>query len=147
MEWNDEYSVGIQEIDDQHKRLLDIFSYIERGIRLQRGWMEIFHSVADLKIFARIHFEIEEALMRLYGFPALRAHIEEHQHFFTRLAEIESKALKGPVEKETLEFLCDWLKSHIQGSDRGYTDHILSGALVVRSGSATQSATALKRVN
>lgn len=133
MEWKDEYSVGIQEIDDQHKHLLVVFSQIERAIRVQRGWMEVFYEVADLKTFAKMHFEIEEVLMRLYGYPDSAEHAEQHRYFFIRLAEIEGRSLDGSVGSELLTFLCDWLKGHIQGADKGYAEHILSGAAIVRS--------------
>lgn len=144
MEWSDEYSLGIQEIDDQHKHLLVIFSQIERAIRLQRGWMEIFYEVVDLKSFAKMHFEIEEALMRLYAYGESAAHAEEHRYFFIKLAEIEGRSLDGSVGSELLTFLCDWLKDHIQGSDKGYAEHILSGAPLVRSSVARPMANSFK---
>ena len=132
MEWKPEHSIGIQEIDDQHKKLIEIISSIERAIKLQRGWREIVYALVDLKIFARRHFEIEEALMRMYAFKDAAKHTEEHQYFFTRLAEIESKSVYAAAESELLKFLRDWLKDHILVADRSYAEHILSGASVVK---------------
>lgn len=132
MEWKYEHSIGIQEIDDQHKQLIEIISSIERAIKHERGWREIVYGIVDLKIFARRHFEIEEALMRMYGYGEAAKHTEEHQYFFTRLAEIESKSIYDLAERELLKFLRDWLKDHILGEDRGYAEYILSGASIVR---------------
>ncbi len=132
MEWKQEHSIGIQEIDDQHKKLIEIIVSIERAIELQRGWREIVYGLVDLKVYAKRHFEFEEALMRMYGFNEAARHTEEHQYFFTRLAEIESKSIYDLAESELLKFLRDWLKNHILGEDRGYAEHILAGAAVVR---------------
>ena len=38
MEWKDEYSMGILEIDNQHRLLLRSISVIEESIRLNQGW-------------------------------------------------------------------------------------------------------------
>jgi len=133
MEWKPEHSVGIREIDDQHKKVIEIIARIERSINNQRGWREIVYDVVDLRVFGRNHFEFEEGLMRMYGFQEYEKHAQEHQYFFTRLAEIESKSTYGLAESELLKFLRDWLKNHILQEDKDYADHILSGAPVIRS--------------
>ena len=132
MEWKYEHSIGIEEIDNQHRKLIDIILTIERAIDRQLGWRDIVYGLVDLKVFARSHFEIEEALMRIYGYKDAAKHAEEHQYFFTRLAEIECKSIDKLAESELLKFLRDWLKNHILGEDRGYANHILSGASVIR---------------
>ena len=53
MKWRNEYSVGIQEIDDHHKHLLKLFSQIEQSVKLQCGWKEVIYGLVDLKVFAR----------------------------------------------------------------------------------------------
>ncbi|MDD5176363.1 MAG: bacteriohemerythrin [Sterolibacterium sp.] len=132
MEWKYEHSIGIQEIDDQHRKLIEIIVSIERAIVSHVGWRDIVYGLVDLKVFARSHFEIEEALMRMYGYKEAAKHTEEHQYFFTRLAEIECKSIDKLAEGELLKFLRDWLKKHILGEDRGYADHILAGASIVK---------------
>lgn len=132
MKWQDKYSVGIREIDDQHKHLLKLFSKIEQAIQLQSGWRAIVYDIVDLKVFARRHFELEESLMRMYGYNESEMHERMHQHFFTSLTEIESKSIADLAHNELVTFLCDWLKTHIQGADRGYAAYILSGASILK---------------
>lgn len=137
MQWKDAYSVGIQEIDDHHKHLLKLFSQIERSVKLRCGWKEVIYDLVDLKVFARRHFEFEEGLMRMYGYPQLKEHEGSHQLFFTKLGEIESKSIPEIAQSELIKFLCDWLKTHISGEDKGYAEHALSGAAIVRPSAAT----------
>ncbi len=133
MEWKHEHSIGIQEIDDQHRKLIEIISRIERAIKLQRGWREIIYDIVDLRVFARSHFEFEEGLMRMYGYKEYQKHADDHKYFFKRLAEIESKSTYDLAESEILKFLRDWLKEHILVEDKDYAELILSDAPVVKS--------------
>lgn len=133
MDWKSEYSLGIQEIDNQHKLFLLGFSAVEDTIELANGWSSIHFSIVELKALARMHFSFEEALMRLFGFSEIKQHSSEHEHFFAKLEEIENHSLRNSLRTDILEFLHEWLTVHILGVDKDYASHILSGASVVRS--------------
>jgi len=134
MKWKNEYSLGIQEIDNQHKQLLHSFSVIEDAINLNPGreWASIHYSIVELQHLARMHFSFEESLMRLFGYPKTKEHSSEHEYFFVKIREIESHSIRNSMELEMLEFLRVWLTKHILGIDRDYARHILSGAVIVR---------------
>lgn len=133
MKWSDECSVGIQEIDDQHKNLLKIFSRIEQSLKSADSWSDVHYGLLELRDAAHIHVLLEQALMRLFGFEGLARHISAHQYFFDRLAAMERQSLGTLTKQETITFLSDWFKKHICQADREYADYILSGAKVVRS--------------
>lgn len=120
MEWKPEYSVGIDEIDSQHKILLNHFSTIEKHIRNNDGWSGVHFAIVNLRLFAERHFFAEETLMAIFGYPGAKDHTEAHQNFFQRLDEIEQKALREDATPELLHFLRYWLLEHIMESDRGY---------------------------
>jgi hemerythrin len=134
MEWKDEYSIGILEIDNQHKLLMNGFSVIEESINLNKGWSNTHYAIVELIRIARMHFTFEEALMRIFGYPGTDAHQKEHQYFFAKLDSIERLALKESAKIELLQFMQDWFAKHILVNDREYAKHIFSGAEVVRSG-------------
>jgi hemerythrin len=135
----DEYSVGILEIDNQHKLLLRHFSDIEDLIISNQGWLNTHYAIVNLAQRARMHFSFEEALMRLFAYPGLQSHQNEHQYFFAKMDSIEKQMLKKSAEVEMVKFLSDWLKKHILGSDRNYAEHIFSGAQIVRPDSKPSS--------
>ncbi|MDP2794172.1 MAG: bacteriohemerythrin [Sulfurisoma sp.] len=134
MEWKDEYSLGIAEIDNQHKVLLRGFSAVEEAIGLGRGWSSVHFAIVELRDLAASHFAFEEALMRLYGYAELEEHAESHRNLLVKLQEIEHASIRTSAERDMVEFLRNWLTMHIQGADKGYARHILTGAAVVRSG-------------
>jgi hemerythrin len=133
MFWRDEYSLGILEIDNQHKVLMHSFSTIEKAIGSGQALSTVDSDVADLKDSMRFSFQCEEALMRLFGYPEIRLHTAEHTHFFRVFSEMESNSIRTPNEQELVKFLRVWLTRHIVGSDRGFAQHILTGAAVTRS--------------
>jgi hemerythrin len=124
MQWKDEYSIGIEEIDKQHRVLLDCFTLIEDSIALNESWTNVHFAVVELREFARIHFAVEETLMRMFNFPDAEPHAKAHQGFFARLQEIEQKSLRVNASEEMATFLRDWLVKHICTADRGYAEHI-----------------------
>jgi len=132
MEWKDEYSLGILEIDNQHKLLLRSFTAIEESIESNQGWSNTHYAIMELIRLARMHFSFEEAVMRMYAYPGSKKHQKEHQRFFDHLERIERQSLKKSAEVKMVQFLKDWLTTHILGTDRGYANHIFSGAQVVR---------------
>lgn len=133
MEWKNEYSIGILEIDDQHKLLLRSFTAIEEAIKLNQGWSNAHYAILELIQLARMHFSFEDAIMRMFAYPDMEAHQMEHRSFFDKLDSIERHSLKKSADVEMIQFLRGWLAMHILGSDRGYAHHVFSGALVVKS--------------
>jgi hemerythrin len=131
MKWKDEYSVGIIEIDNQHKLLLQSFSAIVESINLDKGWSNTHYAIVKLNQLAHMHFSFEEAMMRMFGYPEAEAHQKEHHNFFAKLESIEKQLLTKSADVEMVKFLRGWLTTHILGSDRGYAKHIFSGAQVV----------------
>lgn len=128
MQWKDEYSVGIEDIDKQHRVLLDYFTLIEDSVGSGGNWSSLHFILVQLRDFARIHFAVEETLMHMFGYPDTADHIGEHQGFFAKLKELEEQSLKTDVTKGTVGFLHQWLLKHITGADRGYVQHIANGA-------------------
>jgi hemerythrin len=131
MQWIDDYALGIQEIDDQHKNLLAAFSNIERTIAAQGSWSEIHFLVIQLKGLANTHFEFEEALMRLFAYEEIVGHKDRHEQFLTALMDIERASIHLPDDGALCKRLGDWFRNHMSVCDRGYAEHIRSGASVV----------------
>lgn len=122
--WKDEYSVGIDEIDDQHKMLIDCIANLEQSIEdddEKQRWTAIHYAIVQLADYTRIHFAVEESLMRILAYPASSAHAAQHRMFVSFLLDIERKSITRDVsEDEIVRFLRDWLLTHIVDHDRKY---------------------------
>ncbi len=130
MEWQDKFSLGIKEIDAQHRKLIGFFSSVMAAIEEDLGWSEIHYRIVALRNFAAFHFEFEEAMMRLFGLDANDAHAESHQQFFVKLSAIEQTSILAEVKREMVALELDWLFGHILTEDRDYAHRILAGATI-----------------
>ncbi len=125
MQWSDEFSVGIFEIDEQHKILVQCISDLELAVSSRERWPAIHSTLVRLADYVRTHFTVEESLMSILGYPG-EEHIEQHRRFASRLDELKAKALSADISGEALQFLTGWLSGHIVESDKkGYAAEFL----------------------
>jgi hemerythrin len=133
MQWQNEYSIGIQEIDSQHQELVRLFLQITESVAAELDWSEIHLRILQLGSFAEFHFKFEDALMRVFAYPESVEHAGFHEQFFEKLKVIEESAIVDQVRHDMVKLLLDWLFGHILVADKAYANFILGGAAVVRS--------------
>ena len=121
--WSDEYSVGNDEIDSQHKKLFDILNRLF-DICVGKNEVDSVEAVMeDLVSYADYHFKFEEQHMRNVGYKDLDKHIVEH-NFFTneiRFAKRRQVQNKSNTDNKLIEFLSNWLIQHVTEEDRKYS--------------------------
>lgn len=69
LEWKSEYSVGVERLDAQHRKLFDYFNQLDAAMQKGRGREVIGQVLANLASNTREHFRQEEDLMRRAAFP------------------------------------------------------------------------------
>lgn len=75
----------------------------------------------ELVIYAKKHFETEEAILEEIGFQELERHKMEHGDFEERLAQILLNAtLAQSYVEDTAEFIARWCVEHVANSDMQY---------------------------
>ncbi len=124
IEWKDEYSVGVQQIDVQHKRLFEILNEFYDDIMAIRGQEVLQKVVNDLSEYAVIHFKTEEDIMTKIGYPDYDAHKKEHETFVQKVIDLQKNLQGGGfvLSIDVLNFLKDWLVHHILKVDKQYTE-------------------------
>ena len=128
IEWSNELSVGIEEIDAQHKVLVDLLNQMHEAIQ-QRHAAQVTNDIIDqLGEYTRVHFAVEESLMRILHYPDYERHKEEHERLIEQLSELRAKldTGKSAVSFELAHFMRTWLTKHIMETDKSYTSHFLA---------------------
>ena len=127
--WKRSFTIGILEIDNQHRELFSRLDALEIALQGGKGGDLLIDTFRFLDNYVRRHFRAEEELQQLYHYPHLAMHASEHQTFIGRLTELESRlTAEGPSEKlaaHTNNFLTQWLISHVTTVDKqlaGYID-------------------------
>ncbi|MFH1872062.1 MAG: bacteriohemerythrin [Pseudomonadota bacterium] len=133
MSWTDSLLTGIDEIDEQHQVLFDVLARLELAVSSEDKWSAVHFAIVELTNFINIHFAVEEALLRLHGYPDLDAHIAAHRAFSADLAEIKQHSIRQDVSDEMMVLVKTWLVEHIGVVDKAYVPHLRTAA-VVKSG-------------
>jgi hemerythrin-like metal-binding protein len=120
MKWNESYSVGIAEIDDQHRMLMQCIGSVESAVEAGEGWSAVHSALLTLSKYVDIHFAVEEGLMRIHAYPALGQHIAEHSQFRETLKAMQGMVLREDISGEMVTFLKGWWKGHIMNRDKDY---------------------------
>jgi len=124
--WKESFSIGIGDIDHQHKIFLgylnDCYLQVSGGRKAQIS-PAIFNR---LKAYAATHFSFEEELMLSNGYPELDVHKQQHRYFDAQVLELEAALLsEGEKSAESLlAFLRDWYLKHILEQDKRYAPYI-----------------------
>ena len=121
--WDDSYSVNIQEIDNQHKKLIELLSGLHAAMSVGKGQQVLEETLQGLIDYTKTHFKYEENLMRLYHYPAFENHKKEHDDLTQKVLDFqkEFQTQRIGMTLDLLMFLKNWLIQHIQGTDKQYS--------------------------
>ncbi|MEZ5334566.1 MAG: bacteriohemerythrin [Methanolobus sp.] len=122
--WSDKYSVGIKEIDDQHKVLVGMINDLHaamKNAKSKEASLEIINKMAE---YTKFHFSTEEKYMQRFAYSDYPEHRLEHEKFVDKVLQFrdEYENEKAGISYEILNFLKDWLVGHIQITDKKYVD-------------------------
>lgn len=128
IEWNESFSVGVKELDEQHKRLFKIFDDLLGSLDTAADSRAVVDVLEGLKEYASVHFATEEKYMSECGYPQLENHKRTHEQFRKKVDDLCSNATMQPVTvlSDTLKFLYAWLSDHILSCDRKYASLVSS---------------------
>lgn len=126
MLWTPAMSVGLSELDDDHKQLFYLINRLSDQAASEVSGQAVRDCLFALMRYAERHFSREERVMAACGYPQLDEHRERHKRFVGRITKITEALDAGgkrpnvKVGEELLEFLKDWLTHHILIEDMAY---------------------------
>lgn len=126
LSWSDSFSVGVNEIDAQHKKLIDLLNKLSDAMRAGKGNDVLGGILNELISYTQTHFKTEERYFKQYNYPDTQAHVAEHNAFVKKVSEFKEgfDAGKLAVSIDVMKFLGDWLVKHIKGSDQKYAPYL-----------------------
>ena len=133
--WNDNFSVGIPEIDEQHEKLVQLINSLSTSLVFKSDTLDPNKVFSELSAYAVYHFKTEENIWNnlLTGDEWEAEHKKSHSEFISGVQglknEGESKS-NDQVLENLLSFLTHWLALHILESDM----RMAKTALAVKSG-------------
>lgn len=129
IEWNESFSVNNSEIDNQHKKWIEIFNKMHEGLVAKEGTNYQSIAVETLQAmheYALQHFTFEEEYMRKMNFPDLIGHRRIHKDFDTLIFSYNRDIRNGTLVLNThiLKLIENWLRDHILVEDKKYAKYL-----------------------
>jgi hemerythrin len=121
--WSHDYSVGVKEFDEDHKKLLNLINNLKAAVLCNTGEEFERHNLKEMLDYTRHHLKREEELMEQYGYPDFEGHKAQHDQM---IGYVEGYAKKyeekgQAILPEIAEYLTLWLTQHIYVTDMKYT--------------------------
>jgi hemerythrin-like metal-binding protein len=118
--WDDAYSSGVQDVDDQHKKLFEMMNGFGEDIKNGRAGESFDETMKFLGDYVRFHFGFEEDCMNQHHCPAHQKNKEAHAGFmelFKKFAQRAKTEDKETLALEIHEAAANWLVKHVCGID------------------------------
>ncbi len=109
MPWNSRLETSIQQIDDQHKKLVILINKLHRSMRLQKGSADAGEILNELAEYTVFHFGYEEDLFKKYEYPEKDSHVEIHKTLVNEVVSFQSdfSSGKATLSMDLMDFLTD----------------------------------------
>jgi len=131
LEWQNEYSVGVEELDKQHQGMLNIINTLFLEQQTEYDSNRLSETISSLIHYAYVHFATEEKYLMQMNIPDLKLHVLEHIDFIMKTLELSLKAKEGTKDNRQvlLKYLEGWYSSHILGIDRLYIPYFKANGI------------------
>lgn len=131
MKWDHSLSIGIKDIDDQHKQLVELTDHVEilfkKALIGEGDFKETCSVIDTLYGYVKEHFQTEEALMNKIEYPDVDEHAKKHRDFEAFVTGMTYDRIKENEETVLIQlfaFLSNWIVDHIKTEDIGYKQFI-----------------------
>ncbi len=121
--WKKDFSVGVAELDEQHKKLVELINSLVDLATTGATRAEVDDVLTEMTRYAIQHFRAEEQLMLTYNYPGYLDQEAAHNKFRKSNGRFHLRAAEDEnVDTgELVEFLKGWLVNHIQIMDKQYS--------------------------
>ena len=126
--WDDEFKIGNEKVDTQHKMLFDLLSVLVNQC-IDGSSTELLQDTLDFLLnYIVQHFNDEESLQVRHNFPEYRKHKKMHDDFKLAVGDLVRRFIKkgspDALCEDVNKLIIQWLVCHIQQEDKKIGQHI-----------------------
>ena len=120
--WSDNYSVGVPELDEQHKKIVEVINELNTNTDLTSQSDKLHNILGRIIIYAQNHLDYEESLLKKHAYPHYEDHLSKHQEYKKKVSDFAVELLEYREEMPTkfLNYLNHWWVDHILKEDMKY---------------------------
>lgn len=122
MVWNESYSVGVKELDQQHQKIFGIINRLYEIMESPDIARELPSIIDECIEYSNYHFETEEKYFRQFDYEEAEQHVQIHDDYRRHTAEFLANYQKSSVSFSfgILDYLEKWWMDHINKLDKRY---------------------------
>ena len=119
IDWNDEFTLGIEEVDSEHRALVTLINTVHDAMSARGRRADIVEGISQIHALVATHFAREEAFMREARYMAYAEHKEDHEVLLDDLRDmIDQVGCDGEYDDARLSAdLQYWFSEHFRTHD------------------------------
>lgn len=119
LKWKQEYSVGIQSMDDEHRKMIDLINVVYAKLESKSDADQIEQCLGDIFNTISMHFALEERLMRSHNYAEFDAHKEDHEELLDQIRDLMDEFVNDPDAGAVAleQQLSAWFEDHFATFD------------------------------
>jgi hemerythrin-like metal-binding protein len=129
IEWTAKLSVGIDSIDEQHKKLVNMINALNDAMLTNSSDELLGKIFTGLAAYTQKHFTYEENMFAEYGYPDSEEHKRQHNELIAQVVDLKEKFIENPqrtMSADLMLFLKRWITNHIMRTDKEYAEFLIS---------------------
>jgi hemerythrin len=129
IEWTAKLSVGIDSIDEQHKKLVNMINALNDAMLTNSSDELLGKIFTGLAAYTQKHFTYEENMFAEYGYTDSEEHKRQHNELIAQVVELKEKFIENPqgtMSADLMLFLKRWITNHIMRTDKEYAEFLIS---------------------
>ncbi|HVI50050.1 MAG TPA: hemerythrin family protein [Candidatus Sulfotelmatobacter sp.] len=125
-EWEEDYKIGLPEMDAEHLVLFALINQIEINVNGEKADDCLRDVLGALLSYVTFHFSHEQEVMAAHGYPGLADHIRQHEEFSKTVHAMAEDDAEGGLEAalKLRGVVLNWLINHILRADADYAAYI-----------------------
>ncbi len=119
LQWRDEFSLGIEEVDHEHRELIELIRDLQQKMQGGADPDRILEALGEIYAQIAAHFALEEKAMRVMNYPAYADHKEDHETLLDDLRDIMDEVEDDGLldEAQLTDDLDRWFSDHFKTHD------------------------------
>lgn len=119
IEWRDEFKIGIEEVDFEHRELIELINELYGEIKMEDSTVAVMYCLEEIYAKISAHFALEEKVMRDLKYDLYEDHKEDHERLLDSIRDIMDEYMDDPTldEEKFSDRLNDWFVQHFSTKD------------------------------
>jgi hemerythrin-like metal-binding protein len=119
LEWREDFRIGIDEVDHEHRELIDLINSLHAALGGDRASERVEEVLGEIFASISAHFALEEKDMRARRYDALPEHKADHERLLDDLRDLMDEQADGAAlnEERFSARLAEWFSGHFRTHD------------------------------